>query len=130
MSPEHKHPLLGPHLEVAHPSLLHVWETTLDKRTLPYLNDHQVQGITAVPVSAYIEMAQAAATDALGEGKHVLTDIELKKLLFLPGEVPARVQVILSSEAQEQVGFHVYSRSHNAWTLHATGKIGQVERVI
>ncbi|MBV9708102.1 MAG: acyltransferase domain-containing protein, partial [Chloroflexi bacterium] len=127
---EHKHPLLGPHLEVAHPSPLHVWETTLDKRKLPYLNDHQIQGVTAVPVSAYIEMAQAAAVDALGEGKHILTDIELKKLLVLPSEEPPRVQVVLSSESPELIAFHVYSRSHNAWTLHATGKIGQVARVI
>ncbi|MBV9688914.1 MAG: AMP-binding protein [Ktedonobacteraceae bacterium] len=129
-APSPKHPLLGPHLEVAHPSPLHVWETTLDKRALPYLNDHQVQGITAVPVSAYIEMAQAAATDALGEGKHILADIELKKLLLLPGEEPPRIQVVLSNETHEQIAFHVYSRSHNAWTLHATGKIGRVERVI
>lgn len=126
------HPLLGPHLEVAHPFTIHVWETTLDKRTLPYLNDHQIQGITAVPVSAYIEMAQVAATEALGAGKHVLTEIELKKLLLLPGEEPPKVQVVLSAQAQEHVTFHVYSRAssmleptRNAWTLHATGKVCQ-----
>ncbi len=84
----------------------------------------------AVPVSVYVEMAQAATVEVLGAGAGVLTEIALKKLLLLPEKGPQKVQVVLSSDANEHVSFHVYSHSagvpeqpRTAWTLHATGKI-------
>ncbi|MBV9229928.1 MAG: AMP-binding protein [Chloroflexi bacterium] len=125
-----KHPLLDSHMELVQPTGIHVWETALDRQRLPYLNDHRIQGAVAVPVSVYIEMAQAATTEVFGQGGHILTGIELKKLLLLPEKGTQRVQVVLSSDANEQVTFHVYSHSvgvaeqpRNTWILYATGKI-------
>jgi acyl transferase domain-containing protein/acyl-CoA synthetase (AMP-forming)/AMP-acid ligase II/acyl carrier protein len=125
-----KHPLLDAHVELVHPAGVHVWESSLDKQHLPYLNDHRIQGAMALPVSVYVEMAQAAMVAAFGAGAHVLAEIELKKLLLLPEKGAQRVQVVLSPEANEHVSFHVYSHSvgvpdqpRTAWTLHASGKI-------
>jgi acyl transferase domain-containing protein len=125
-----RHPLLASHVELVFPSGVHVWETALDKQRLPYLSDHRIQGAMAVPVSLYIEMAQAATVEAFGPGAHRLTEIELKKLLLLPEQGPQKVQVVLSSDASEHVSFHVYSHSagvpdqpRHLWTLHASGKI-------
>jgi hypothetical protein len=94
------------------------------------LNDHRVQGAMALPVSVYVEMAQAAMVEVLGLGTHVLTELELKKLLLLPEEGAQKIQVVFSSEEKEHVLFHVYSHSvgmpeqpRSAWTLHAAGKI-------
>ncbi len=125
-----RHPLLDTYTELAHPTGIHVWETALDKHHLPYLNDHRIQGVMALPVSVYLEMAQAAASEALGAGPYVLTEIELKKLLLVPEQGVQKVQVVLSSESKKQSSFHVYSHTtgvaeqpRNLWTLHATGKI-------
>jgi len=125
-----RHPLLDSHLELVHPTGIHVWETALDKQRLPYLNDHRIQGAMAVPVSVYVEMAQAATVEVFGPGKHALTEIELKKLLLLPEKGSQKVQVVLSSDANAQVSFYIYShpvglpdQPRGSWTLHASGKI-------
>ncbi len=138
-----RHPLLDRYIELVHPAHIHVWESVLDKQRLPYLNDHRIQGAMALPISAYVEMAQAATTEAFGKGKYVLKEIELKKLLLLPEKGSQKVQVVLSSNTNEQVSFHIYSHvagprndrsspsrvtprssgSESDWTLHATGKI-------
>jgi acyl transferase domain-containing protein/acyl carrier protein len=126
-----RHPLLDTYVAVVHPAHIHVWESALEQQRLPYLNDHRIQGAIALPISAYVEMAQAATTEAFGTGKHVLKEIELKKLLLLPEKGSQKVQVILSSDSNEQVSFHIYSHVADAapsqdWTLHATGKIEHV----
>jgi acyl transferase domain-containing protein/acyl-CoA synthetase (AMP-forming)/AMP-acid ligase II/acyl carrier protein len=147
-----RHPLLAEHIELVYPTGLHgngqpqglpihVWEVELDKQRLAYLNDHRIQGALAVPVSLYIEMAQAASTEAFGSRVHQLAELELKRVLFLPEHGTQKVQVVLSTDAQEgdmyaggqqsarmdrgpipdqhtlrpsttsQVSFHVYSHS-------------------
>jgi hypothetical protein len=75
-------------------------------------------------------MAQAATAEVFGVGGYKLTGIELKKLLLLPEKGTQRVQIVLSSDANEQLTFHVYSHSvgvteqpRSAWILYATGKI-------
>ncbi|HEX4204093.1 MAG TPA: beta-ketoacyl synthase N-terminal-like domain-containing protein, partial [Ktedonobacteraceae bacterium] len=125
-----RHPLLAGHVELVHPTATHMWEVDLDAQRLPYLQDHRIQGAQALPVSVYVEMAQAASTEAFGTSSHVLTELQLKKLLLLPERGAQKVQVVLSSVAHEQVDFHVYSHSagipdqpRNLWTLHASGKI-------
>jgi len=127
---QQRHPLLDSHVALVHPTGVHVWESSLNVQRLPYLNDHRIQGTMAVPVSVYIEMAQAATVEAFGPGNHMLTELELKKLLLLPEKSSQKVQVVLSSDTNEQTSFHVYSHSagvpdqpRRLWTLHATGKI-------
>jgi acyl transferase domain-containing protein len=115
---------------LAYPAGTHVWEIDLDKQRFPYLNDHRIQGALAIPVSVYIEMAQAAAVEAFGPGMHMLTELDLKKLLLLPERGAQKVQVVLSTAEKKSIMFHVYSHSaglpeqpRNLWTLHASGKI-------
>jgi acyl transferase domain-containing protein len=126
----HRHPLLDTYMALAHPAQTHIWESTLDAQYLPYLRDHRIQGATALPMSVYIEMAQAATKEALGTGEYSLKEIELKKLLLLPEKGSQKVQVVLSSDTSNQTVFFIYSHAvgvpdqpHNLWTLYATGKI-------
>ncbi|GCF09103.1 type I polyketide synthase [Dictyobacter arantiisoli] len=125
-----RHPLLDKYMALAHPASIHVWESTLDIQDLPYLRDHRIQGSMALPISVYIEMAQAASREALGDRKHILKEIELKKLLLLPETGSQKVQVVLSYDSNQQASFSIYSHTigmpeqpHSLWTLHATGKI-------
>jgi myxalamid-type polyketide synthase MxaD len=106
-----------------HPAGTHFWETTLDKNSLPYLDDHRIQGVAVLPASAYVEMALAAAVEVFGAQSVALKDIEFRKALFLPEGGTRTIQVILSPGADGTASFHIYSCSGKAWTLHATGKI-------
>jgi acyl transferase domain-containing protein/acyl-CoA synthetase (AMP-forming)/AMP-acid ligase II/acyl carrier protein len=125
-----RHPLLDSYTPLVYPTGIHIWETALDKQRLPYLNDHRIQGMMAVPISVYIEMIQAAAVEAFGPGAHMLKEIELEKLLLLPDQGEQKVQVVFASDAQKQVSFHVYSHSMGVpeqpralWTLHMSGEL-------
>lgn len=123
------HPLLGQHFNAAHPSGTHVWEATLDKNSLPCLDDHQIHGVAVLPASAYLEMAMAAAAEVFDTQPVALQDIEFRKALFLPENGTNTVQVALSRSADGAASFHIYSyaggavRSGQSWTLHATGKV-------
>jgi acyl transferase domain-containing protein/acyl carrier protein len=121
-----EHPLLGRHFKSAHPAGSHFWEVILDKRALPYLDDHRIQGVAVLPASAYLEMAVAAAVEVFGERSFALKDVEFDRALFLPESATHTVQVILSPGADGAASFHIYSRpddqASKSWTLHATGK--------
>ena len=90
-----KHPLLGRHFKSAHPAETHFWEVALDKRALPYLEEHRIQGAAVLPASLYLEMALAAAREAFAEQSFVLKDIEFHRALFLPETGTRTTQVIL-----------------------------------
>ncbi len=83
----------------------------------------------ALPISVFIELAQAAAVEVLGPGTHILSELELRQLLLLPERNAQRLQVIFA-RTQEQLSFQVYShpagreeQPRHLWTLHASGKI-------
>ncbi len=124
-----EHALLGRHFKSAHPVGTHFWETTLDKKSRPYLDDHRIQGVAVLPATAYVEMALAAAVEVFGAQSVALNDIEFRKALFLPDGGTHAIQVILSQGADGTASFHIYScpgdrvHSGKSWTLHATGKI-------
>ena len=123
------HPLLGRHFKSAHPAGDHFWETALNKNSLPYLDDHRIQGVAVLPASAYVEMALAAAVEVFGAQSIALKDIEFRKALFFPEGGTHTIQVILSPGADGSASFHIYSRpggvvhSGTSWMLHVTGKV-------
>jgi acyl transferase domain-containing protein/acyl carrier protein len=123
------HPLLGQHFKSADPAGTHFWETTLDKNSRPYLDDHRIQGGAVLPASAYVEMALAAAVEVFGAQPVALKDIEFRKALFLPDGGTHKAQMILSQGADGAASFRIYSRpggverSRKSWTLHALGKV-------
>jgi len=123
------HPLLGQHFQSPHPAGTHFWETTLDRNSRPYLDDHRIQGVAVLPASAYLEMALAGAVEVFGAQSVALKDIEFRKALFLPEGGTHTIQVIISQGANGAASFHIYScaggvvNSGTSWTLHATGEI-------
>ena len=124
-----KHPLLGRHFEFAHPAGTHLWELTLDKGRLPYLDDHRIEGVAVLPASAYVEIALAAAAEVSGAESFALRDIEFHRALFLPAGEALPLQLILSPGANGAASFHFYSRPPGIeqaglrWKLHAKGRV-------
>jgi myxalamid-type polyketide synthase MxaE and MxaD len=124
-----KHPVLGWPFAPAHPAGTRFWERTLDRNSLPYLDDHRIQGVAVLPASAWLEMALAVAAEIFAAQPVTLKDIEFRKALFLPEGGTHTIQVIVSDGREGAAFFHIYGRadgvvrSGNAWTLHATGRI-------
>lgn len=126
------HPLLGPRLDVAHLSGLHIWQDELNLDRLRYLGDHRVQGLPILPFTAYIEMANAAVVEAYGPGPVCISGMEARKMLLIPEGAAPLVQVVLTQQAENILQLQIYSRPTRSqgdydpqepWILHAQGKI-------
>ncbi|MBW4632371.1 MAG: thioester reductase domain-containing protein [Iphinoe sp. HA4291-MV1] len=117
------HPLLGSRLKSSQP----IWDASIDKHRLSYLNDHRVQGAVVYPGAAYVEMALAAAKETFKDGAYIIEEIEFKKAFFLPESSASIVQLSLEPS---QTSFEINSNVKGAqsdWVRHATGKLTRVE---
>jgi len=114
------HPLLGSHLKSAQP----IWEASINKSRLPYLDDHRIQGVAVYPAAGYVEMALAAGKEIFGEEAYVLSEIEFQKALILPDNETPTLQLIIDPT---QTSFDIYSRGETAesWVKHTTGKLSR-----
>lgn len=116
------HPLLGRPLDQPLPT----WELELNRRVLPYLDDHRIQGAVVYPGAGYIEMGLAVGRLAFGAGGHAVEDVVFHKALFLPDHASPLVQVRLDPATAT---FSIYSRLPGtpAWILNAEGKLRQCQ---
>ncbi|MDI3314309.1 MAG: sulfolipid-1 biosynthesis phthioceranic/hydroxyphthioceranic acid synthase [Mycobacterium sp.] len=76
------HPLLGPHVRLMEEPERHAWHAELGTDAQPWLGDHRVHQVAALPGAAYCEMALAAAQTVLGDGSEV-RDLRFEQLLLL-----------------------------------------------
>jgi polyketide synthase 5 len=98
------HPLLGPHVRLQEEPERHVWQAEVGTNASPWLADHQIHGVPALPGAAYCEMALAAARAVLGEVSEV-RDIRFEQMLLLDAET--MVGATASLEAPEIATFSV-----------------------
>lgn len=119
------HPLLGSGLLLSTQAGTRVWESTLSLRSSPWLGDHRVRGEAVFPGAAYIEMALAAGSEALG-GVPELRNLELLQLLPIPPESALTVQTVLNTEP-DRISFQIASRlpeePEATWRIHARGTL-------
>jgi myxalamid-type polyketide synthase MxaE and MxaD len=118
------HPLLGARLDPAHLPGTHVWEAALDAPLLSFLADHRVQGAAVLPGTATVEIAIAAAREALGATSPVLEGVAFEEPVFISGE-GAAIQIALSVERPGAAVLRVHGRASSgaAWALHARGTV-------
>jgi polyketide synthase 5 len=90
------HPLLGSHVRLAEEPERHAWEAEIGTDVLPWLGDHQVHNVAAVPGAAYCEMALAAARTVLGTQSEV-RDVRFEQLLLLDDETPITAVATVTS---------------------------------
>ncbi|MGY4654518.1 mycolipanoate synthase [Mycobacterium sp. URHB0021] len=76
------HPLLGAHVHLLEEPERHVWQGEAGTAAHPWLADHQIHNVAALPGAAYCEMALAAARATLGEDSEV-RDIRFEQTLLL-----------------------------------------------
>ncbi len=85
------HPLLGAHVRLLEEPQRHVWQAEVGTAALPWLDDHQVNNVAAMPGAAFCEMALAAARTALGDSVEV-RDIRFERMLLLENETPVTAE--------------------------------------
>ena len=98
------HPLLGEHVRLPEEPERHAWEGDVGTGALPWLGDHQVHNVAAMPGAAFCEMALAAARTVLGEGAEV-RDVRFEDMLLLDAQTP--VTAVATIDADGVAGFEV-----------------------
>ena len=90
------HPLLGAHVHLMEEPERHVWQGDVGIDAHPWLADHQIHSVAALPGAAYCEMALAAASTVFGDMSEV-RDIQFEATLLLDAETSASSSASLSA---------------------------------
>lgn len=116
-----KHALLGRRLRSPAVDDV-VYESALGATWPSYLDHHRIFGVALMPSPAYIEMAFAAADDALGGGPWTIQDFTIREALILPDEGERIVQLVMSQDG-DGARFEIFGADRDDWTLHAGGRL-------
>jgi polyketide synthase 5 len=76
------HPLLGAHVRLPETPERHVWQSDVGTVAQPWLDDHRVHDVAALPGAAYCEIALAAAREVLGDAS-LVRDVTFDQMLLL-----------------------------------------------
>ena len=101
-----------------------VFENLLDADATPYLRDHRIGETALVAGPVLMEMAHAAANEALGRQSWSISNFEIREPLTL--SMARTIQVHLAEGRQGGTSFSVYStglEGEYSWQLHAVGEL-------
>ncbi|MCW2513518.1 MAG: acyl transferase domain protein, partial [Mycobacterium sp.] len=118
------HPLLGAHVRLPEEPERHVWQSDVGTEAQPWLGDHQVHGVAALPGAAYCEMALAAARAVLGDASEA-RDIVFEDLLLLEEHTP--VSAVASVTSEGATDFQVTTRLEGQEVRRATAVLHSVD---
>lgn len=111
------HPLLGAHVRLHEEPERHVWQGEVGTGAQPWLVDHRIHNVAALPGAAYCEMALAAARTVFGEESEV-RDVRFEAMLLLDDETP--VSAVASVALTGAVDFAVETFQDGAQVRRAT----------
>jgi len=120
------HPLLGARVELAGNPDVHVWGNGISMEDLPYLADHRAFGTAIFPLTAYIEMMNAAL-HACGANTSQLHGVRIYEPLILPREQVKNVQTIFRGETVEVYSREAQRGEDARWKLHVTAQVRPLE---
>ena len=107
------HPLLGAHVLLPEEPERHVWQADVGTAAQPWLGDHQIHGVAALPGAAYCEMALAAARAVLGEASEV-RDICFEQMLLLDESTPVSAVASVVSPGVVEFAMQTYQAGEHA----------------
>ena len=113
------HPLLGAHVRLQEEPERHVWQGGVGTAAHPWLGDHQIHHVAALPGAAYCEMALDAARAVLGEASEV-RDISFEQMLLLDEQTPIGAEA--SVEAPGVANF-VVETHHDGARVRRAGAV-------
>ncbi|UMB72305.1 sulfolipid-1 biosynthesis phthioceranic/hydroxyphthioceranic acid synthase [Mycobacterium paraterrae] len=118
------HPLLGAHVRLQEEPERHAWHAEVGTGASPWLADHQINNVAALPGAAYCEMALAAARTVLGDASEV-RDIRFEQMLLL--DDGTTVGAVASVEADTVADFSVESHEEGTNTRWASATLHRVD---
>ena len=118
------HPLLGAHVRLPEEPERHVWQSDVGTEAQPWLGDHRVHGVAALPGAAYCEMALAAARTVIGEAAEA-RDLVFEELLLLEEQTP--VSAVASMTADGVADFQVTTREEGQEVRRATAVLHAID---
>ncbi|MBB5160262.1 polyketide synthase 5 [Mycobacterium sp. AZCC_0083] len=118
------HPLLGAHVRLPEVPERHVWQSDVGTNAQPWLGDHQVHSVAALPGAAYCEMALAAARAVIGEASEA-RDIAFEAMLLLEEDTP--VSAVASITPAGVAQFQVQTYLEGEEIRRATAILSAVE---
>ncbi|BBX73765.1 type I polyketide synthase [Mycobacterium shinjukuense] len=118
------HPLLGQHVRLMEEPARHAWTAQVGTAALPWLADHRIHHVPALPGAAYCEMALAAAHAVLGDRCEV-RDIRFEQMLLLDEHSP--VGAVASVQAAGLATFDVETLRQGERVRRATAALCAVD---
>ncbi|GAA2000785.1 type I polyketide synthase [Nocardiopsis rhodophaea] len=111
-----------------------IWEGRLDLTGNAFLLEHRVEGESIFPGVGYVEMVLEALAELRAEETVAVTDVTLKRALFIDPTREPLVRLCLHAPEREPEGttvrrFEVSSRDADeqgegdAWSVHARGRV-------
>ncbi|MGH9594228.1 MAG: acyltransferase domain-containing protein, partial [Bryobacteraceae bacterium] len=95
----------------------HVFETHVSVQNLPYLADHRIGNHILFPLTGFLELVRAAASEACGSYGGV-ADLAISEPLEIGEDSEHTLQVAIEGEA-----FQVYSLDGEKWKEHVNGHL-------
>ncbi|MGV0742790.1 sulfolipid-1 biosynthesis phthioceranic/hydroxyphthioceranic acid synthase [Mycolicibacterium sp. XJ870] len=114
------HPLLGAHVRLPEEPERHAWQGDVGTAALPWLSDHRVHALPALPGAAYCEMALSAAHLVLGEQSEV-RGIRFEQMLLLDKQT--QVTTVASVDAPGIAEFEVLTDHEGERTQRAVATL-------
>nr|APD71896.1 type I polyketide synthase 4 [Streptomyces sp.] len=111
-----QHPLLGGHVSDPERPDLHLWQTLVGPRLLPWLDDHKVAGTPVLPGTGFAEMMLAAAAEVFGTARVALTAVDVRAPLVLDEEPQVTTRLVRDGE---QARIEVLTGAGSATVVHA-----------
>ncbi|WIM90159.1 sulfolipid-1 biosynthesis phthioceranic/hydroxyphthioceranic acid synthase [Candidatus Mycobacterium wuenschmannii] len=118
------HPLLGPHVRLQEEPERHVWQSGVGTAGSPWLSDHQINRVAALPGAAYCEMALAGARAVFGESGEV-RDIRFEQMLLLDADTT--VGAVATLETPTAATFSVESNTEGTHTRWASAVLAAID---
>jgi acyl transferase domain-containing protein/acyl carrier protein len=114
------HPLLGSHVRLMEEPERHAWQGEVGTAALPWLGDHRIHNVAALPGAAYCEMALAAAHRVFGE-KSEVRDIRFEEMLLLDEQTS--IGATASADESGVATFVVETDQHGQKVRRATAAL-------
>ncbi|MBU9764968.1 type I polyketide synthase [Mycobacterium sp. TNTM28] len=120
------HPLLGAHVRLPEDQERHVWQADIGTEAQPWLDDHRVHDVAALPGAAYCEMALTVAASVFGDDAEV-GDLAFHDLLLLDEHTEVSTVASVLTEGVAEFGVETTHEGERVRRASAQLRVGDAQ---